>query len=237
MSVAVIDAKALTEFLDKAALYLTESHVERLGQRLSDRRQEAKAKPPEWPLLWTRSPVARRLNGEDLINWKPRLSSLVGPIWAGDTGAVWTRLRQSPSPAWLIEWATFWLHLVRDDLPWWPRWVYQADTETGALALLLTEPAVLKQDSAAACYAVIGDGIRFLEAVLSSTRRWPQVESSDKTWIALASVYGVYMFTMAAWKLTTEFTQVFPPFPTVVANLLGLRRWEGHIRGRESEAD
>lgn len=233
---AVVDAEVLAEFLDKAQPYFDQASVLSLDQRLRARRALAQKGPPEFPDLIARTPLARRAGRELSDDTAHLLQSLTPAIWAGDVNHVFQRL-EGREPPWAVEWATFWLHLVHPDVPWWARWVYQPETHTGALPLLLTDPEVLRVPAPAMCYGVMTEGTRFLDAVLASTRRWPDVDSESATWVTLASVYAVYMFTMAAWKLTTEFTQVLPPFQRVVENLLGLRRWEGRIRGRESQTD
>lgn len=233
MSAPVVDAEALAEFLDKAEPHFDAAFIESIDRRLSARRQLAQQGPPGLPDLMSRTPVARRAGTQLSAATVEHLHSLTPAIWAGDVDEVFRRV-EGMDPPWVVEWATFWLHLVRPDVPWWARWVYQAETHTGALPLLLTDPEVLRVSTPRTCYGVMTEGTRFLEAVLASTRRWPGVDSESATWLTLASVYAVYMFTMASWKLTTEFTQVLPPFHRVVENLLGLRRWEGRIRGRES---
>ncbi|MCY0885785.1 MAG: hypothetical protein OWV35_07875, partial [Firmicutes bacterium] len=85
-------------------------------------------------------------------------------------------------------------------------------------------------------YRLVQAGTAFVGEVLAATRRLRQVGEPYRPLLALAAVYGVYLFTMTAWKMSQEFTTLLPPFPAVLKTMLGLTRWEGRPRGPEGQS-
>jgi hypothetical protein len=234
----VVDAEALREFLDQAAPYLTDAAVLQLQQDLDRRHQWVQSGPLPWTDLWQRAPVGRRIERGTRIQWAPRLEPVLSALWQGEVEALWTITAEEPQrPFWLIDWGTYWLHLVHPHWVWWARWLYRPDVRTGAILLVVDDAG--KFDSGCpdpVLYRQIMDTTSFLGEVLNATHRLDAIDEKFRPQVALAVVYAVYMFTMAAWKLTQEFTQVLPSFLQVVRALLGLNRWEGHGLGPESKA-
>ncbi|MDA8205449.1 MAG: hypothetical protein M0Z36_05220 [Thermaerobacter sp.] len=226
----LIDAEVLREFLNKAEPFLTEEYLCRLSSDLELRRRCVAERYPDWPDLWNLVSATKRLAAEERAAWQPQLSPMRPLLKQADVHAVLAGLEEmsDPRPKWLVDWATFWAHAANPEVVWWARWVYAPTAETGALLLLLDNPTVLQgARDLTAQYRRVSDAVRFLKAVLESTRSLDTVAAEYRPVVTLAVVYTVYMFTMASWKLTEEFTQVLPPFPTVVRMVLGLNRWEG----------
>lgn len=226
----LIDAEVLREFFQKAEPFLSEEYLSRLSSDLVSRHRRVADSFPDFPELWNLVSATKRVSAEERAEWQPRLDSLRPLLKPADVHAVLTRIEEipRPHPKWLVDWSTFWAHAANPEVVWWARWVYAPTAETGALLLLLDNPAVLQGASnLTAQYQRVSDAVHFLEAVLESTRLLDTVASEYRPPVTLAVVYAVYMFTMASWKLTEEFTQVLPPFPVVVRMLLGLNRWEG----------
>jgi len=237
MATTVIDAEALKEFLDKADL--PADYLARLSQELAERHEAARLPLSDWAQLWHRAPVVRRISEPERQRWEPRLTTVLPALWQGHVGALWDLLDPNETtPAWLADWGTYWAHLAHPQLPWWARWVYRPDSRTGALLLVVDDVERFNPDLAGpVLYQRIREAVSFLGAVLDSTHQLDAVEEMFRPMVALAIVYAVYMFTMASWKMTEEFTQVLPSFPSVVRILLGLTRWEGKSIGPKSESD
>lgn len=240
MKTPLIDAEAMGEFLDKAEPLLPEDFLRTLGERwkrLTDRLHGGGV-AAEWPRLWDLTPATRRLAQPLRQTWQARAEELWPLVSAGTAEAALDRLASwgGETPLWLLDWATFWLHVADPERnPWWARWVYRPDGRTGALLLLLDEPDAFGGDGLGSTYQVMREALRFLAEVLASTRRLRATDETHRATVALASVYAVYMFTMAAWRMTTEFTQVLPPFPRVVSALVGIDRWEDSQLGGKGQ--
>lgn len=225
----LIDAEVLREFFEKAEPFLTAEYLAQLSSDMDRRRLRVMEHVPDWPDLWDLSLATRRLPADERALWQPRLDPMRALFKNADVhGALEILETLAERPKWAVDWATFWAHLVNPEVVWWARWVYTPASETGALLLLLDNPPVLQgAPDLKSAYQRLSDAVRFLGAVLDSTRQLEGVQAEYRPMATLALVYTVYMFTMASWKLTEEFTHVLPPFPVVVRMLLGLNRWEG----------
>lgn len=238
MSGPVIDAETLTEFLGKAEPFLPEDLTESLGLRMEQRIQGAGStltrlrQAPEKDLqgLWEMVPATKRLSSEERQKHDDLAWSLLQSAINLDAAKVFQMLDQLENrPKWAIEWATFWLHAASpEQFPWWPRWLYNAESQTGALLLVLADPKVFDvNQSSLQTYSQINGVSQQLAAVIDATHRMTRVPENHRVLLCFSWVYAVYMFTMASWRMTSEFTQVLPPFPKVVEGLLGIKHREG----------
>lgn len=228
----VVDAAALQEFLDKAEPLLEPPALLSLDAALQRRTARVHREDMGWAARWALAPVSRRVDPADRLRWQPELEPIWGLAAAGDGEGLVSHLAQRPStPDWLLDWATYWLNIHAPEWPWWGRWVYRRDGGTGALPLVTGDMEGLSDVGLVEAYGAIQQDVQFLGSVLDSTRRLTAVSDEHRPLVALGAVYAVYMFTMAAWKLTEEFTRVFPPFPVVLQTLLGVSRWEAMERG------
>ncbi len=226
----IVDAEVLREFFEKAEDYLTEPYLLGLSHGLKTRTQSASELCTHWENLWDLAPAGRRVPDAERATWQPKLQPLVPLLIRGEAYQVVDRLSEfDEKPPWLMDWATFWCHVNNPEVTWWARWVYGIKSRTGSLALMVDDPGTLAiSDETVPVYRVVDQGFRFLKALLESTHRLVEIDEPYRPIVAAAVVYGVYMFTMASWKMTEEFTKVLPPFPMVVKTLLGLNRWEGN---------
>ncbi|HHY68086.1 MAG: hypothetical protein K6T64_03470 [Kyrpidia sp.] len=247
MNGVMIDAEALKEFLDKAEPFIPEdafgSWAEQLDQRLrsADRQfglvQQSGGDPEKLP--WHLIPATRRLPAAERERGAERAYALARLAESGNGQQFWELVDSwEERPKWALEWATYWFYLANPErAPWWARWLYNPGNQTGAFVLLLDDPRVMEpRVPPSQQYGQIAQGMGLLGAVLESIHRLPRVPDSHRPLICLSLVYAVYMFTVTSWRMTTEFTQVLPPFARVVEGLLGIRHGEGvQLEQRESQ--
>lgn len=225
----IVDAEVLREFFEKAEIYLTEAYLLSLTHGLKTRTESASELSSHWASLWELAPAGRRVPDSVRVIWEPKLQPLIPLLRRGEAYPVVEQLSElGEAPPWLMDWATFWCHVNRPEATWWARWIYGIKSRTGSLALMVDDPGTLAiSEASAPVYHVVDQAFQFLKALLDSTHRLAEIDEPYRPIVAAAVVYAVYMFTMASWKMTEEFTKVLPPFPMVVKTLLGLNRWEG----------
>ncbi|HBQ93889.1 MAG: hypothetical protein M1493_00345 [Firmicutes bacterium] len=227
MSAPVIDAEAMAEFLDKAESMVSNADCEHWNRVLTLRSQSVlmALRDPEQSLRVV--PATARINSEQKETWREVEAPIREAVEKRPEEVIDILSRFGASP-WLWEWGTFWLaNAFPEDYVWWSRWMYRPDTKTGSIALVVTDPGCLTVEPPL-LYSQILQAGHFAEQVLEGWRRPSFIEPPFRHTVALAMVYAVYLFTLSSWRLTDEFTQVLPPFPKVVANLLGISRWEGY---------
>lgn len=241
MAGPVIDAETLSEFLGKAEPLLMEALIDSFVARLDRRIESAEAvfarvrqgTNKHLEGFWNMVPATKKLTQEERETHDDLAWSLLKPAIDRDAAAVFQVLDNlTDRPKWAIEWATFWLYLASpNQFPWWPRWLYNSETQTGALLLVLADPTAFSANDTTEMgletYRKINGVANQLAAVIEATRRMTRIPEQHRVLLCFSWVYAVYMFTMASWRMTSEFTQILPPFPKVVEGLLGIKHREG----------
>lgn len=120
------------------------------------------------------------------------------------------------------------LHFTDPGQYWlWTRWLWDPDTETGALRLVTTDDIDLTEGaSRGEMYLTVGRATAFLDETGKAagfTGAGPGLFGTD---VFLAAVYGVYMFTVLRMRMTQEFTRLVPPLPDLIRRLLGVYHLE-----------
>jgi len=119
------------------------------------------------------------------------------------------------------------LHFCAPERHWLcSRWIYNADTRTGALPLLVTEGYELEADTPADAYERIGAAIASLDDSAEAGSFRPRGGGALATDVFLACVYGVYMNTVLGLKMSQEFNALVPPLPQLARRLLGVQKME-----------
>ena len=236
MTVPVIDAQAMAEFLDKGESMVSHEEYEYWNKVLTRRSQKIFLPLRDSDQCLRVVPSTARIKSEQKEIWQKVETPIREAVEDNNPEQVIEILARSDAPPWLWEWGTFWLaNAYPEEYVWWSRWMYRADSKTGAVALVLTDPHCLMVPLRPLYTQILQAG-RFAEQVLEGWHRPSLIDSPYRHMVGLAMVYAVYLFTLASWRLTDEFTQVLPPFPKVVANLLGIGRWEGYSVAK-SESD
>jgi hypothetical protein len=119
------------------------------------------------------------------------------------------------------------LHFYDPEQRWLcSRFVYNIDTRTGALPLLVDEDYELQGDGLGESYERIGAAIRSLDASAEASSFRPHGGGALATDVFLACVYGVYMNTVLGLKMSQEFNSLIPPLPQLARRLLGVHKME-----------
>lgn len=106
------------------------------------------------------------------------------------------------------------------------RFIYNADTRTGALPLLVSEDYDLEAASVGESYERVGTAIRSIDESSEASSFRSHGGGMLATDIFLACVYGVYMSTVLGLKMSQEFNALIPPLPQLTRRLLGTHRME-----------
>jgi hypothetical protein len=119
------------------------------------------------------------------------------------------------------------LHFCAPERHWLcSRFVYNIDTRTGALPLLVSEDYDLEGDGIGSTYERLGAAVRSVDASSEASSFRPQGGGALATDVFLACVYGVYMNTVLGLKMSQEFNALIPPLPQLARRLLGVHKME-----------
>jgi hypothetical protein len=155
-------------------------------------------------LLYGRAPVEQRL--EDFH----RRIALIGRGVPENTG---------------YDLASELLHFAQPDLHWlWTRWMWDPETETGALPLVLTEEVDLTGAGIAETYRRVGFAMSFIDQVGEAAGFRETGHGAFDNDVFLACVYTVYLYTTLRMRMTQEFNQVMPAAGELLRRLLGVHR-------------
>ena len=105
-------------------------------------------------------------------------------------------------------------------------WVWNPDTETGALKLLLDEDYDLFGEDASDSYGRLAFASGYVAHATRAAGMLGDGPLAFETDVLLAGVYGVYMGTVLAMRMTKEFNKILPPLGQLMRKLLGLRNGE-----------
>lgn len=119
------------------------------------------------------------------------------------------------------------LHFSNPDRYWlWTRWMWNPESETGALPLIVMEEVDLDAGTVAETYERIGLAMAFVDEVGAAAGFRPPGHGVFGTDVFLASVYAVYLYTTLRMRMTQEFNRVIPDLVELVSRLLGVHRLE-----------
>lgn len=123
------------------------------------------------------------------------------------------------------------LHFSNPDRFWlWTRWIWNPESETGALPLIVMEEVEIDGATVAETYDRIGLAMAFVDEVGAAAGFRTPGHGVFGTDVFLASVYAVYMYTTLRMRMTQEFNRVIPELGELVSRLLGVHRLESMQR-------
>lgn len=117
------------------------------------------------------------------------------------------------------------LHFLDPARYWlWTRWMWDPSAETGALTLMTTDDTDLGGwgTRPGETYLAVGRAVAFVEETGKAAGFTDFGRGLFGTDVFLASVYGIYLNTVLAMRMTKEFTSMLPPLPELTRRLLGV---------------
>lgn len=176
--------------------------------------------------------VARRRAGA-VLGARPagELRDAIAALLYGD-GAVGERVEAfcpqiELPPLSAVELAGELLHFSDPERHWLcSRFIYNADTRTGALPLVVSEDYDLEAGGVGESYERVGVAIRSVDESSEASSFRPEGGGMLGTDVFLVCVYGVYMNTVLGLKMSQEFNALIPPLPQLARRLLGTHRME-----------
>lgn len=119
------------------------------------------------------------------------------------------------------------LHFTLPDRYWlWTRWMWDSQTRTGALPLVVTEDYELDGASVGETYHRVGRAVAFVHQVGEAAGFQTISHTLFGTDVFLSCVYVVYVYTVLRMRMTQEFNQVMPGLPEFSRRLLGVYKME-----------
>jgi hypothetical protein len=117
------------------------------------------------------------------------------------------------------------LHFTDPGRRWlWSRWIWNPESRTGALALLIGEDYDLEAEGLGASYERVGTAMQVLDTSPEASAFRLAGGGPFATDVLLACTYGVYMRTVLGLKMTQEFNALVPPMAQLARRLLGTHR-------------
>lgn len=119
------------------------------------------------------------------------------------------------------------LHFLDPTRYWlWTRWMWDPSAETGALALVTMDETDLGgwEIGRGETYLAVGRAVAFVEETGKAAGFTDLGSGLFGTDVFLASVYGIYMQTVLAMRMTKEFTTMLPAQTELTRRLLGVHR-------------
>lgn len=119
------------------------------------------------------------------------------------------------------------LHFTYPDRHWpWTRWMWDPRTETGSLRLVTMDEFDLSGAGRGETYMRVGQGVAFVQENAAAAGLVSLGEGPFSVDVFLASVYGIYAYTVLRMRMTQEFNKVVPDLRELVERLLGVHRFE-----------
>ncbi len=123
------------------------------------------------------------------------------------------------------------LHFSFPDQLWLcSKWMWNSNTQTGSLPLVVTEDYELDAPSIAETYLKVGKAITFVHHVGEAAGFQTIDRNLFGTDVYLCCVYVVYVYTVLRLRMTKEFNQVIPGLAEFSRRLLGIYNMEEYAR-------
>jgi hypothetical protein len=117
------------------------------------------------------------------------------------------------------------LHHLDPERGWlWARWMWDPETRTGALPLVMVEDFDLGGPDGGAIYLRVGAASAAVVEVADELGFGRMRTNPFVVDVYLAAIYGVYLYTVTRLRMTQEFNRVIPQLPDLVRRLLGVYR-------------
>ena len=243
-SVDVVDRPSAVEFMREALVKISEEDIGTVVGLLSRKRSDlaplladdalsagnAEAVRP----ILARMFAARRRSDELLLTvGAPTLAAAIRQLLHGP-GRVEARFRAFDEAMAAIEapvrrdLAGECLHFLDPERHWlWSRWMWDPETLTGSLPLVMVDDFDFSGPDAGAVYLRVGAATSSVIATAGELGFRRMGSSPFAVDVYLAAIYGIYLYTVTRLRMTQEFNRVIPQLPDLVRRLLGVKHLDG----------
>lgn len=119
------------------------------------------------------------------------------------------------------------LHFTNPNKYWlWTNWIWDPDTKTGSLPLVIQDYSNLSGTSIGETYKRVGEATILVNAVGHKVSFSKMGKGLFGTDVFLACVYAVYMYTVFKVKLSQEFNRILPDLVELTQRVLGVHKME-----------
>lgn len=239
-SVDVVDRPSAVEFMREALVKISEEDIGTVAGLLAVKRadlapfltrealESANAEAVR-PILARVFAVRRRSDALLLSVGAPALAAAISDLLYGP-GRVEARFRDFDEALPEIEapirrdLAGECLHFLDPDRHWlWSRWMWDPDTMTGSLPLVMVDEFDFGGSDAGTVYLRVGAATSSVIATARELGFQRMGSSPFAVDVYLAAIYGIYLYTVTRLRMTQEFNRVIPQLPDLVRRLLGVR--------------
>lgn len=247
-SVDVVDKPSAVEFMREALVKISEEDIgtvidllavkrRDLAPLLTDEALSAGNAEVVRPILERMFAVRRRSDQLLLSTGAPALAGAMRDLLHGP-GRIETRFHAFDEALPGIEapvrrdLAGECLHFLDPERHWlWSRWMWDPDTMTGSLPLVMVEDFDFSGADAGAVYLRVGAATSSVIATARELGFQRMGSSPFAVDVYLAAIYGIYLYTVTRLRMTQEFNRVIPPLPDLVRRLLGVKRLDRQGKG------
>ena len=247
-SVDVVDKPSAVEFMREALVKITEEDIGQVSDLLAAKHRElapflaedalARGNAEAVRPILARMFAARRRSDELLTAvGAPALAAALRDLLYGP-GRVETRFRAFDEAMDGIEapvrrdLAGESLHFLDPDRHWlWSRWMWDPETMTGSLPLVMVDEFDFDGPDAGAVYLRVGAATASVIATSRELGFQRMGSSPFAVDVYLAAIYGIYLYTVTRLRMTQEFNRVIPQLPDLVRRLLGVKHLDSPSRG------
>lgn len=242
----VLDEHSAVEFMREALVKISESEIVVVSSELERRREillphlqrltEGLGDEKDLTELLSSTFVTRRNAGDLLASggvagWSERLGELVSSeVELSVRFSAFAELPIGHDSSFRRDLAGEMLRLYDPDKYWlWSRWMWNEETNTGSLPLVLVEGFDLSGADAGEVYLKVGDALRVVKDTAANIGFGGMKASRYAIDVYLCAIYGIYLYTVTRIRMTQEFNKVIPKLPELVRRILGVHRMAGTL--------
>jgi hypothetical protein len=243
-ALASVDAPSAVEFMREALVKISEDDIGVIAEALAGKHRALEPVLSEDALAVGTAEAVRPILGRVFATRRrsdallvsvggPTLASAIRDLLYGP-GRVETRFRAFDEALAGIEapirrdLAGECLHFLDPERYWlWSRWMWDPETLTGALPLVMVDDFDFGGADAGAVYLRVGAATSAVIATADELGFRRMRASPFVVDVYLAAIYGIYLYTVTRLRMTQEFNRVIPQLPDLVRRLLGVYRVEG----------
>jgi hypothetical protein len=247
-SVDAVDKPSAVEFMREALVKISEEDIGAVAELLALKRNDLAPFLTEGSLAAGNAEVVRpilarmfavRRRSDDLLVaiGAPSLAAAIRDLLHGP-GRVETRfsafdqaLAGVDAPV-RRDLAGECLHFLEPERYWlWSRWMWDPETMTGSLPLVMVDDFDFSGPDAGAVYLRVGAATSSVIATARELGFQRMGSSPFAVDVYLAAIYGIYLYTVTRLRMTQEFNRVIPQLPDLVRRLLGVKRLDRPSKG------